>query len=69
MCRNIKQLRQAERPPTDEEIYLAALQYIRKVSGYHQPSRRNQAAFDEAVQDIAQATRLLLEKVGAKHAQ
>ncbi len=52
MCRNIKVLRQPERPPTDEEIHLAALQFVRKVSGYRQPSRKNSPAFDQAVQDV-----------------
>jgi hypothetical protein len=65
MCRNIKQLRQAEHPPSDDEIYLAALQYVRKVSGDRKPSRANQTAFDEAVHGLAAATRLLLQRVGA----
>jgi hypothetical protein len=64
MCRNIKQLRQPEHPPTDEEIYLAALQYVRKVSGYRTPSKANQAAFEQAVQGVALATRELLVKLG-----
>jgi hypothetical protein len=53
MCRNIKKLRSDERPPTDEEIREAALQFVRKVSGYRAPSRANQAAFNRAVEDIA----------------
>jgi hypothetical protein len=70
MCRSIKQLRPpylpfgAEEPsldpPTDEEIAAAALQYIRKISGYRVPSRANQAAFDAAVAEVAHATRHLL---------
>jgi hypothetical protein len=63
MCRNIKQLRQPERPPTDEEIELAALQFVRKVSGYRQPSRLNEEAFDTAVAEIAASTRQLLDKL------
>ena len=59
MCRNIKQLRRPDGPPTDEELKLAALQFVRKVSGYHAPSRVNQAAFDKAVAEIASATRTL----------
>lgn len=59
MCRNIKKLRIPERPPTDEEISLAALQFVRKVSGYQKPSRANQAAFDAAVAGVAEATRRL----------
>lgn len=64
MCRNIKQLRRADAPPTEEEINLAALQYVRKVSGYRQPSRANQAAFDAAVVEVAAATARLLAAVG-----
>jgi hypothetical protein len=60
MCRNIKVLRNANVPPTDEEITLAALQYVRKVSGYRTPSKVNSAAFDEAVAAIAENTRQLL---------
>jgi hypothetical protein len=60
MCRSIKQLRQPDRPPTDEEIQAAAVQFVRKVSGYRQPSRANDAAFNQAVQEISDATRRLL---------
>lgn len=63
MCRNIKKLRTPERPPTDEEITLAALQFVRKVSGYRKPSRANQAAFDSAVLEIAAVTRRMLEEL------
>ncbi len=63
MCRNIKVLRQAERLPTDEEIHLAALQFVRKVSGYRQPSRKNAPAFEEAVQEVAAATRHLFDQL------
>lgn len=63
MCRNIKVLRQAERAPTDEEIHLAALQFVRKVSGYRQPSRKNAAAFDQAVVEISEATRRMFEQL------
>jgi hypothetical protein len=61
MCRSIKQLRQPDRSPTDEEIRAAALQFVRKVSGYRQPSRANDAAFNRAVQEISIATRQLLD--------
>ena len=67
MCRNIKILRQPERPPTDEEIHLAALQFVRKVSGYRQPSRRNTPAFEQAVDEISEATRLLFDQLAAEH--
>jgi hypothetical protein len=63
MCRNIKKLRTPERPPTDEEITLAALQFVRKVSGYQKPSRVNEAAFEEAVVEVAAATRKLFEQL------
>jgi len=63
MCRNIKQLRQPNRLPGDEEIREAALQYVRKVSGYRVPSRVNQAAFNQAVADIAASTRALLDNL------
>ena len=61
MCRNIKQLRQPEQTPTEEELQAAALQYVRKVSGYRLPSRANQAVFDQAVEEIAAATKRLLD--------
>ena len=61
MCRSIKQLRQPDRSPTPEEIHAAALQFVRKVSGYRQPSRANEAAFNCAVQEIAATTRQLLD--------
>ncbi len=60
MCRSIKQLRQPDQPPTEEEIQAAALQFVRKVSGFRKPSRANQAAFDLAVAQIAQATQQML---------
>ena len=61
MCRNIKKLRFAERPPTDEEITLAARQYVRKVSGYRQPSRVNEAVFEQAVAQVAAATQKMFD--------
>ena len=63
MCRNIVQLRQPDREPTDEEIALAALQFVRKVSGYRKPSAANQPAFDAAVAEIAEATQRLLNSL------
>ena len=63
MCRSIQQLRRADGAATDEEIQAAALQFVRKVSGYRTPSRANREAFDEAVAEIAAATRRLLEAV------
>lgn len=66
MCRSIKQLRKPGPPPTDEEIAAAALQFIRKVSGYRAPSKVNQAVFDQAVADVAEATRRLLISVAVR---
>lgn len=66
MCRNIKKLRIPDNPPTDEEITLAALQFVRKVSGYQKPSRVNQPAFEAAVDEIASATRRLLSQLEPK---
>lgn len=61
MCRNIQQLRGAVPSATDEEVRDAALQYVRKVSGFRSPSRANQAVFDRAVDEVAAATRQLLD--------
>jgi hypothetical protein len=63
MCRSIKTLRIPEGRAGDPEITEAALQYVRKVSGYRKPSRLNQAAFDAAVQEVAAATRRMLESL------
>jgi hypothetical protein len=64
MCRNIKVLRNADTPPSDEEIRMAALQFVRKVSGYRLPSRANEAAFEGAVAEIAASTQRLLASLG-----
>ena len=61
MCRNIRQLHNFEPPATSDEVRAAALQYVRKVSGSTKPSAANQAAFDEAVAEIAHVTQHLLE--------
>lgn len=63
MCRSIKTLRRSDGRATDEEIAAAALQYIRKVSGFRAPSRRNSKAFDAAVSDVGRASRRLLEAI------
>ena len=65
MCRSIKPLRLPDRPATEEEVYEAALQFVRKVSGYRKPSRSNQEAFDAAIAEIAAATRKMLERLSA----
>ena len=53
MCRNIKTLFNFEPPVTDDEVRAASLQFVRKISGFSKPSKPNEAAFDQAVQDIA----------------
>ncbi len=63
MCRSIKPLRLPDRPATEQEIEEAALQYVRKVSGYRKPSRANQESFDRAVAEVAEATRKMLESL------
>lgn len=65
MCRSIKTLRQADVPATDDEVRAAALQYVRKISGFRQPTQRHAAAFDAAVDEIAEASERLLEAVTA----
>ena len=60
MCRNIKVLREPNTTATSEEIELAALQFVRKVSGYRKPSRANAEAFETAVREISDATERLL---------
>jgi hypothetical protein len=66
MCRSIKTLRDPEAPPTDEEIRAAALQFVRKVSGYRSPSRANSEVFEEAVDEIARVTKNMLDNLVVK---
>ena len=63
MCRSIKTLRRPDSRASDEEIAAAALQYVRKVSGYRAPSQRNSRAFDAAVSEVGRASRRLLEEL------
>jgi len=63
VCRSIKTLRGAEPPAGDEEARAAALQFVRKISGYRVPSVANRPAFDEAVDDVMAATTRLLESL------
>ncbi|MEX1139886.1 MAG: DUF2277 domain-containing protein [Bacteroidota bacterium] len=64
MCRNIRRLRQpGKRIPTNHELEDAALQFVRKISGYQKPSRVNQDAFDEAVERIAQTSKELFRSL------
>ena len=60
VCRSIKTLRRRGEPASDEEIHAAALQFVRKVSGYRTPSRANEAAFQTAVDEVSLASRKLL---------
>jgi hypothetical protein len=66
MCRSIKTLRRQDEPATDDEIEAAALQFVRKVSGFRKPSRANEEAFDAAVGEIAEASRRLLDSVARR---
>lgn len=63
MCRNIKTLYNFDPPATHDEINAAALQFVRKVSGYHQPSQVNEAAFNQAIHDVAAATQKLMDSL------
>jgi len=60
MCRNIKTLYNFEPPATDEEVRAAALQFVRKLSGFNAPSKINEAAFNKAIEQVTDAARLLL---------
>jgi hypothetical protein len=66
MCRSIKVLRRAGQTVTTEELDAAALQFVRKISGFHKPSKVNQAAFDRGVQEVAAASRRLLESLAER---
>jgi hypothetical protein len=63
MCRNIQTLFNFEPPVTDDEIQAASLQYVRKISGFTKPSQANTAAFERAVDEVAEASRRLLTEL------
>jgi hypothetical protein len=63
MCRNIKTLFNFEPPATDKEVRDAALQFVRKLSGFNAPSKANEAAFDRAVEEVTRAARTLLDSL------
>jgi hypothetical protein len=63
MCRSIKVLRRPEQAATPDEVGSAALQFVRKISGFHKPSKANQEAFDRAVREIAKASERLLNSI------
>ena len=63
MCRNIRTLHNFEPPVTEDEVRAAAVQYVRKISGYTKPSKANEAAFARAVDAVADASRRLLDEL------
>ena len=63
MCRSIKVLRDGSEPATRDEIHAAALQFVRKVSGFRQPSKANEAVFESAVDEVAAVTERLLDSL------
>jgi len=63
LCRSIKVLRQQGRPAAPEELNAAALQFVRKISGYHRPSQANQEAFNLAIAEIAASSKRLLDSL------
>ena len=65
MCRSIKQLREGSELATPEEVEAAALQFIRKISDYHQPSRKNAEAFEQAVREVSESASRLLTSITA----
>lgn len=65
MCRSIKQLRRQAEAPTEEEIEAAALQFVRKISGYREPAKKNAEAFEQAVTEITDASRRMLSNMGS----
>ncbi len=69
MCRNIKTLFNFDPPATDDEIRAAALQFVRKLSGFNTPSRANRAAFDHAIEEVAHAAGHLLASLETTAAQ
>jgi hypothetical protein len=66
MCRSIKRLREGDVPSSEQEIREAALQFVRKVSGFRAPSKRHEEAFQTAVDEVAAASARLLESVTAR---
>jgi hypothetical protein len=69
MCRSIKTLRSNESAPQPEEVRAAALQFVRKISGYRQPSRSNQEAFESAVEEITESAERLLNNLVVRAAR
>ncbi len=69
MCRSIKPLRNMDHPVTEQEIYEAAVQYVRKVSGYRKPSKVNEEAFNKAIEEVAESTRKILANLKSAESQ
>ncbi|HNO93724.1 MAG TPA: DUF2277 domain-containing protein [Anaerolineales bacterium] len=69
MCRSIKPLRNMDHPVTEQEIYEAALQYVRKVSGYRKPSKANEEAFNKAIEEVAESTKKILANLKVVESQ
>ncbi|HEV8347419.1 MAG TPA: DUF2277 domain-containing protein [Vicinamibacterales bacterium] len=63
MCRNIKTLFNFDPPATDEEIRAASLQFVRKLSGFNAPSKTNEAAFNQAIDEVADVARRLIDSL------
>jgi hypothetical protein len=63
MCRNIKTLFNFDPPATEQEIRAASLQFVRKLSGFNKPSKANEAAFDRAIEEVAQVARTLIDSL------
>lgn len=68
MCRSIKTLRNIDPPATGDDVHAAALQFVRKISGYRKPSRANEAAFERAVVEVATAAERLLASLETRAA-
>lgn len=65
MCRSIKRLNIKNQKVTEDEIYQAARQYVRKVSGFREPSKKNTEAFEKAIEQVCKTTKLLLENLAS----
>lgn len=63
MCRNIRTLFNFDPPATDEEVHAASLQFVRKLSGFAKPSKANEEAFEQAVEDVAAIARTLIDSL------
>ena len=66
MCRNIKRLRQPDRLPNDAELHDAALQFVRKISGFRLPSQANREVFEAAVEEVAAASHRMFERLDVR---